>query len=180
MTPFALRRTAAAGLLAIATAGAMLGVASAQQTPTAPSVEQVAQQQPQPPQPPDGPGRPPGPPRLTDEQRQEMEQRRKEAETRYVEALAKNLNMDSATVRAALEQTQKDMQAHRIEEIKQAVKDGKLTQEQADQIIERIQNAPPGLLFGPGPGFPPGPPPPGGPGGPRGPRPPGGGPGTNP
>jgi hypothetical protein len=191
MTPFSLRRTAAAGLLAIATAGAMFGVASAQQAPISPSVdapviadgradaERFAQQQPPPP--PNGPGRPDGPggpgqrPQLTDEQRQELEQRRQEAEKRYIEALAKNLNLDPATVKAALEQTHKDMQAARIEEIKQAVKDGKLTQEQADQIIQRIQQGPPGPMMGPGPGFPP--PPPGGPRGPGGPpggpRPPG-------
>ena len=114
---------------------------------------------------------------MTDEKRQQMEQRHQEAEKRYIEALAKNLNMDPATVKAALEQTQKDMQAARIAEIKQAVTDGKLTQEQADQIIQRIQNAPPGMFMGPGPGFPP-PGGPGGPGGPRGPRPPGGGGGS--
>ncbi len=188
MTPISLRRTAAAGLVAIATAGATLGVASAQQAPISPSADvpavavdqdgagRLAQQPPPPPGRPGHPGGPGGPgerPPLTDEQRQEMEQRRQEAERRYVEALAKNLNLDPSTVKAALEQTHKDMQAARVEEVKKAVADGKLTQEQADQIIQRIQQGPPGPLMGPGPGFPP--PPPGGPRGPGGPSGPGAG-----
>jgi hypothetical protein len=157
MTPFSFRRTAAAGLLAVATAGATLGVASAQQAPIFPSgVEQVAQQ------PAEKPGRPGNPgerPQLTDEQRQQMQQRHEQAQQRFVEALAKNLNLDPSTVKAALEQTHKDMQALRIDEINQAVTDGRLTREQADQMIQRMQQGP-----GPmGPGFGPG-----GPGGPRG------------
>jgi hypothetical protein len=164
MTPRSLKRTAAAGLLAIATAGATLGMASAQ-APSFTAAEHVAQQ------PAEKPGRPPGGPgerpQLTDEQRQQMEQRRQEMEQQYIDALAKNLNMDPATVKAALEQTQRDMQAARINEINQAVTDGKLTREQADAIIQRIQQGPPGPLMGP----PMGPPPgagfgPGGPGGP--------------
>jgi anti-sigma28 factor (negative regulator of flagellin synthesis) len=184
MTPFSLRRTAAAGLLAIATVGATLGIASAQQAPLspadgAPSVGvdhggggRFAQT---PSSPPNGPGRPGGPgerPQLTDEQRQQMEQHRAEMEQKYVDALAKNLNLDSSTVKAALEQTRKDMQAARVNEIKQAVTDGKLTQEQADQIIQRMQQGGPGgpgMGFG-GPGMGPGGPGmgPGGPDGPRG------------
>ena len=174
MTPCSLRRTAAAGLLAIATVGATLGIASAQQAPISPTDGAPASgferhgggrfaQTPS--TPPNGPGRPDGRgerPQLTDEQRQQMEQRRAEMEQKYVDALAKNLNLDAATVKAALEQTQKDMQAARIDEIKQAVTDGKLTQEQADQIIQRMQQGGPGM--GPGMGF-------GGPGmGPGGPR----------
>ena len=162
MTPFSLRRSAAAGLLAIVTVGATLSVASAQQAPTFPSTERVAQQ------PAEKPGRPPGPPgerpQLTEEQRQQMEQRREEAQQRFIDALAKNLNMDSATVKAALEQTHKDMQAARINEINQAVTDGMLTREQADQMIQRIQQGPPmGPPMGPGfgPGGPGGPPAPG-------------------
>ena len=162
------KRTAAAGLLALATVGATLGIASAQQAPTTDQVG-VVQQQPGP----DQPGRPGRGgdgdgqgqrPQLTDEQRQQFEQRRAEAEQRYVDLLAKNLNLDSATVKAALEQTQKDLQAARITEIQQAVTDGKLTQEQADQMIQRIQSGGPG--GGPG-GM-------GGPGGPGGGRGPGG------
>ena len=102
------------------------------------------------------------------------------AQQRYIEALAKNLGLDPSTVKAALEQTQKDMRAARISEIKQAVTDGKLTQEQADQIIQRMQSGPggpgmgPGFGFGPGMGGPGGPGWPGGPGGGRGPGAPGG------
>jgi parvulin-like peptidyl-prolyl isomerase len=195
MTPFTFRRTAAAGLLAIATVGATLGVASAQQASSsgpdiAPVVadgpagaEQVAQMPP----PPGQPGRPGRGgdgngerPQLTDEQRQEMQQRRAEAEQRYVDLLAKNLNLDPATVKAALDQTQKDLQAARVSEIQQAVTDGKLTQDQANQIIQRIEQGPGGFGFGGpgGPGFGPGGPGgpgggprfgPGGPGGPGGP-----------
>jgi anti-sigma28 factor (negative regulator of flagellin synthesis) len=180
MTPFSLRRTAAAGLLAVATVGATLGIASAQQAPTAPTdgapavgFERGAGRFAQTPStPPNSPGRPDGRgerPQLTDEQRQQMEQRRAEMEQKYIDALAKNLNLDSATVKAALEQTRQDMQAARVDEIKQAVTDGKLTQEQADQIIQRMQQGGPGgpgMGFG-GPGMGPGGP--GmGPGGPRG------------
>jgi hypothetical protein len=159
MTPSTLRRTAAAGLLALATVGATLGVASAQQATTPPgaATERVAQDQ----QPPNQPGRPGrgGPdgqrPQITDEQRQQMEQRRAQAEQQYIDLLAKNLNMDSATVRSALEQTQKDLRAQRITEIQQAVTDGRLTQEQADQMIQRLQQAPlplMGPMGGPGMG----------------------------
>jgi hypothetical protein len=187
MTPFSLRRTAAAGLLVVAIAGSTLGVASAQQAPgSGPDIapvavngpdgaEQVAQMPP-----PDGqtgrPGRGEGDgngqrPQLTDEQRQEMQQRREQAEQQYIDLLAKNLNLAPATVKAALDQTQKDLQASRITEIQQAVTDGKLTQEQADQMIQRMQQGG-GMMMGPGgpgggPGFGPGGP--GGPGG--GPRP---------
>jgi anti-sigma28 factor (negative regulator of flagellin synthesis) len=179
------KRTAAAGLLALATVGATLGIASAQQAPATDQVG-VIRQQPGP----DQPGRPGRGgdgdgqgqrPQLTDEQRQQFEQRRAEAEQRYVDMLAKNLNLDSATVKAALEQTQKDLQAQRIADIRQAVTDGKLTQDQADQIIQRIEQGPGGPMMGPGgPGFgPDGPGRPGfGPGGPGfGPGGPGGGPG---
>jgi anti-sigma28 factor (negative regulator of flagellin synthesis) len=166
MTRFPFRRTAAAGLLALTTVGATLGVASAQQAPAwSPafsagpgSPEQVAQQ-PRPGQPGrpgrggDGDGQRP---QLTDEQRQQFEQRRQEAEQHYVDLLAKNLNLDSATVQAALEQTQNDLQAERVNDIKQAVTDGKISQDQADQMIQRIQQGG-GPGFG-GPGF-------GGPGG---------------
>jgi hypothetical protein len=161
------KRTAAAGLLAITTVGATLGVASAQQAPASVSAfatspggqEQVAQQPGQPGQP-GRPGRGEGDgqgqrPRLTDEQRQEMEQRRQEAEQKYIDALAKNLGLDPSVVKAALEQTQQDMQADRINEIKQAVTDGKLTQDQADQMIQRLQQGG-GPMMGPGfggPGF---------------------------
>ena len=183
MTRFSMKRTAAAGLIALATVGATLGVASAQTAPVTTGVERLAQQ------PAEKPGRPGNPgerPQLTDEQRQQMEQHRAAMEQQYIDALAKNLNLDPATVKAALEQTHKDMQAARITEIQQAVADGKLTQEQADQMIQRMQQGPggPGMGMGPGgpgmgfggPGMGPGGPEgQGGPGmGPRGPR---GGPG---
>jgi len=164
------KRTAAAGLLALTAVGATLGVASAQQAPASVSAfatspggqEQVTQFPGQPGQP-GRPGRGEGDgqgqrPQLTDEQRQEMEQRRQEAEQKYIDSLAKNLGLDPSVVKAALEQTQKDMQADRINEINQAVTDGKLSQDQANQMIQRLQQGG-GPMMGPGmggPGFGPG------------------------
>ncbi len=189
MTPFSLRRTAVAGVLALTTVGSTLGIAAAQQAPTfdaGPDGAGLVAQQPQPPERPQPPQRP----QPTEEQRQQAEQRRQEAEQRYVSLLAKHLSLDESTVKSALEQTQKDLQAARITEIQQAVSEGKLTQEQADEIIQRIQSGPPGPMMGPmgpgfGPGFGPGGPGfgPGGPGGgQRGPGGPGGpgGQGTQP
>lgn len=114
-------------------------------------------------QPAQRPGRGDGPgtgerPQLTDEQRQQFEQRRQEAEQRFVDALARNLGIAPETVKAALAQTHQDLQAQRISEIQQAVTDGRLTQAQADQIIQRIKDGaggPGGPRMG-GPGFGPG------------------------
>ncbi len=120
-----------AGLLAHATVGDTLGVASARTTtvPTTASTEIVAQQgQP----PPVRPGRGEGQgerPQLTDDQRQEMQHQREAAEQQYIDSLAKNLGVSSDTLKSALEQTRKDMQAQRVTEIQQPVADGKLTQE---------------------------------------------------
>jgi hypothetical protein len=157
MTRFSLKRTAAAGLLALATVGGTLGVASAQTAavPTTTGPEIVAQQEQQPPQ---RPGRGAGQgerPQLTDEQRQQMQQQRAAAEQKYIDALAKNLGVSSDTLKSAMDQTRQDMQAERITQIQQAVTDGKLTQEQADQMIQRMQEGP-GRPGGPGfggPGF---------------------------
>jgi anti-sigma28 factor (negative regulator of flagellin synthesis) len=112
-----------------------------------------------------------------------MEQHRAAAEQRYIDLLAKNLNLDASTVKAGLEQTQKDLRADRVNEIKQAVTDGKLSQEQADQIIQRMEQGPFPMMgpMGGGPGFVMGGPggPMGGPGfGPGGPGMPGTGTGT--
>jgi Spy/CpxP family protein refolding chaperone len=168
MTRFSFKRTAVAGALALTTIGATLGVAGAQALPAGTTDYAVQQQQPGGPGQPGRPGRGEGNgeqrPQLTEEQRQQFEQQREAAQQRYIDALAKNLGLDSSTVKAALEQTQKDMQAARISEIQQAVADGKLTQEQADAMIQRIQQGGPG---GPGFGM-------GGPGGPEGGRGPGG------
>jgi len=174
-----LKRSAAAMAVAVSILGASVGVAAAQQgTPpdqagwTGPAGQNQVGQMPQP-----GPGQRPGQgdqngerQQPTQEQIQQMQQQRDAMQQQFVDALAKNLNLDSATVKAALEQTQKDMQAARITEIQQAVQDGKLTQDQANQIIQRIQNGPQG--GGPGFGGPgmggPGMGGPGGPGGPNG------------
>jgi hypothetical protein len=164
MAQFSLKRTAAAGLLALATVGGTLGVASAQTATTQPSAGTEVVAQAQQPQPPQRPGRGEGNserPQLTDEQRQQMQQQRAQAEQKYIDALAKNLGVSSETVKSALEQTQKDMQAQRVTEIQQAVTDGKLTQEQADQMIQRMQEGRggpgmggPGGMHGPGMGGP--------------------------
>jgi hypothetical protein len=161
----ALRRTAAAGLLAITAISTTLGVASAQQAPSAglafagsPVGQEQVAQMPQSP----GPGRGGrgddggNRPQLTDEQRQQMEQQRQAAEQTYIDDLAKNLGLDPATVKAALEQTQQDLQADRINEIKQAVTDGKMSQDQADQIIQRLQQGAGSLMLPMGPGMMPG------------------------
>ena len=135
--------------------------------PTTASTEIVAQQgQP----PPARPGRGEGQgerPQLTDAQRQEMQQQREAAEQQYIDSLAKNLGVSSDMLKSALEQTRKDMQAQRVTEIQQAVADGKLTQEQADQKIQRMQEGPGGPGGMGGPGFGPGGMR-GGPGGPNG------------
>jgi hypothetical protein len=186
MKRISLRQTAVAGVLALTTIGGTLGVVSAQALPTsatgAPTHLQQGNGQPGQP---GRPGRGEGNgerPQMTDEQRQQMEQQRADAQQKYIDALAKNLGIDSGTVRSALEQTQKDMQAQRVTEVQQAVTDGKLTQEQADQMIQRMQQGGPGMggpmmggpgMGGPGMGGPGGPdggrgPGMGGPGGPRG------------
>jgi len=179
-----------AALVAAGLVGATVGVVAAQQAqpgdqghrPIVSQVQDPGQLQPPPPpgsRPgrggPDGQGDQNGQrPQPTAEQQQEMQQRREQMEQEYINLLAKNLNLDPSTVKAALDQTRQDMQAARITEIQQAVQDGKLTQDQADQMIQRIQNGPAGGPFGFGPGGPgrPGGPPPdgqGGPGGPNGP-----------
>lgn len=173
MTRFSFKRTAAAGLLALAIVGGTLGVVSAQ---AATGTEFVAQQAPtaSPVPKPERPARGERP-QLTDEQRQQMQQQHEQAHQKYIDTLAKNLGVSSDTVKAAFEQTHKDMQAQRVTEIQQAVTDGKLTQEQADQMIQRMQAGPgghggPGGMRGPGMGghgM-------GGPGGMRGPGGPGG------
>jgi hypothetical protein len=154
-----IKRSAAALAVAASILGASVGVAAAQQAPTdqagwtAPADQQTVGQIPGQP----GPGQRPGRggdgegqrQQPTQEQIQQFQQQREQMEQQYIDALAKNLNMDPATVKAALDQTQKDMQAARITDIQQAVTDGKLTQDQADQIIQRIQNGPQGG----GPGF---------------------------
>ncbi|MGB9904963.1 MAG: hypothetical protein ACPLQO_09925 [Desulfotomaculales bacterium] len=45
------------------------------------------------------------------------------------------------------EQLQEKMKELKIQQIQQAVKDGKLTQEKADQLIQKIQNAPAKMMF---------------------------------
>jgi hypothetical protein len=89
--------------------------------------------------------------------RADQEQRRAERRTALAEALAKELGVDQAKVEAALEKVETDLaeqaRTERQERLKteldQAVKDGKLTQEQADAIGKAAEE---GLLPGGGHG----------------------------
>ena len=85
----------------------------------------------------------------------------------FVKAIAEELDKSTDEVKKALEDIRKD----RLNaELAEAVKEGKLTQKQADQIKKRAEKGPMRMRFhgrgGPGFGGPGGPPPPGG--GPRG------------
>jgi len=96
-------------------------------------------------------------------ERADKEQRRTERRAALAEALAKELGIDQDKVEAALEKVETDLAAQakteRQERLKteldQAVKDGKLTREQADAILKAAEE---GVLPGGGRGH-------GGPGG---------------
>jgi hypothetical protein len=111
-----------------------------------------------------GPGdRPHGTP--TAEQKAKFEQRKAEHKARheaFLSSVASKLGVTSDALKNAFKQA-------RIDQINQAVKDGKLTQERATEIINRINSG----EFGPG-GGPGGRKGHGGPGGQRGPGGPGG------
>src|SRR4051794_24555433 len=128
MNRTSLKRGAAAVAVAVSILGASVGVAAAQQnTPpdqagwTAPTgQQQIAQTPGQPGQRPGRGGDQNGErPQPSQEQIQQMQQQRDAMQQQFIDALAKNLNLDSATVKAALDQTQKDMQAARVTEIQQ-------------------------------------------------------------
>jgi hypothetical protein len=67
---------------------------------------------------------------------EQIQQRQQE----FTTALAKHLNMSPDAVQQALDQTRADLKNARIAAVQQAVKDGKLTQDQANQIVQRIQS----------------------------------------
>jgi hypothetical protein len=134
--------------------------------------------------------------KVLDDQQQKLEQQMKSGnppsqaerpgggEDPLVSALADGLGKSKSEIQDALDAAQKaEFESHKkemLQQLDQAVSDGKLTQDQADNIRKQIENGPPS--GGPGPGGPGGPPPiglavpgPGGPGGgPGGPGGPGG------
>lgn len=67
-------------------------------------------------------------------------------------ALAAALNVTVEELEAAQEQLQSERQAEAIARIEEAVADGDITREQADEMIERIESGE-GLFFGDGRGF---------------------------
>ena len=123
------------------------GVASVRQTPPNPA-----------PKPGQGPGRGQ---QLTPEQRQQMQQQRQQAQQQYLNRVAANLGVSPQALQDALKKT-------RIEQINQAVSEGKLSQDQANQMIQRINSGQGPMGFGPPGGRPGHGPKPGGPGGPGG------------
>ncbi|MFN8524125.1 MAG: S49 family peptidase [Chloroflexota bacterium] len=93
---------------------------------------------------------------MTPEQRQQLQQQAQQMHQQFLARVAANLNVTPTQLQDAFKKA-------RIDQINDAVKAGKLTQEQADKIIARINS---GQGFGPGgPGGPGGPHPMGKPGG---------------
>jgi hypothetical protein len=71
--------------------------------------------------------------------------RRAEAEQRFAEKLADELGIDADRVAEALQAVRDQMQEERLAELEQrladAVQEGRLTQEQADALLERAREA---------------------------------------
>jgi hypothetical protein len=97
------------------------------------------------------------------EQGTDRQQQRADRQAEFAEALAKELGVSTDKVTAALEkirqqhqgdrparpftENQQDRQAQLKERLDQAVKDGKLTQEQADAVLKAVEA---GVFPGPG------------------------------
>ena len=134
------KNTIAAAGASLALVAAMVGgslstaTASAWAASTAPGLEQVRQASPEPkPQP--KPGRGDQGPRGNNQQRQQMQEA-------YLNALAARLGLSVDQLKEAQKQA-------RIDLVNKAVADGKLTQEQANRMIQAIQS---GQRPGPGAG----------------------------
>ena len=148
---------ALAGALVIGGLSGPLAPVFAAQGDAGASIASVRQTPPNPaPKPGQGPGR--GQP-MTPEQRQQLQQQRQQAQQWYLDRVAANLGVSPQQLQDALQKT-------RIEQISQAVSEGKLSQDQANQLIQRINSGQAPLGFGPPGGGPGHGPKPGGPGGP--------------
>jgi len=142
-----------AGVLVLLLAGLTVGVGNAQapassdqalvldhQAGQAHQLPSLPGNLPAPSGPPEGPDG--GPPVMSPEQQQALGQQMTQDREQYVNFLAKNLNVDPALVKAALEQTETDMKAARIAAVQQDVQNGRLTQDQANVMIQVIQAGP--------------------------------------
>ena len=113
------------------------GIESVRQTPPNPAPKPA-------PKPGQGPGRGQ---QLTPEQRQQMQQQRQQAQQEYLNRVAANLGVSPQQLQDALKKT-------RVEQINQAVSEGKLSQDQANQMIQRINSGQGPIGFGPNVGGP--------------------------
>lgn len=74
----------------------------------------------------------------------------------FVSKVAQKLGLDEETVAAAMDEARDEMRLEALEErLREAVEEGTLTQEEADQILQWEQSRPDALdkLGGSGPGF---------------------------
>ena len=90
------------------------------------------------------PGTRPGRP-MDPDQRQQFEQQRQQQQQAFINSVASHLGVTPDALTAAMKQA-------RIDQINEAVKDGKLDQNRANQIIQAIQSGQ--GFMGPGPGGP--------------------------
>lgn len=77
----------------------------------------------------------------------------------FVSKVAEKLGLDEETVAAAMDEARDEMRLEAMEErLQQAVEEGAITQDEADQILQWEQSRPDALdkLGGPGPDFGPG------------------------
>lgn len=89
------------------------------------------------------------------DQGSDRQQQRADRQQEFAESLAKELGVPTDKVTAALEKLREQRQADRTEDrqaklkerLDQAVKDGKLTQEQADAVLKAVEA---GVFPGPG------------------------------
>ena len=131
---------------AVATGGFAQAPTAAQAAQLDPAgFEQLMQVTPQPsPSPSPKPGGRQGPDhgrqQLTPEQQQQRRQQMQQRREQYLNRLATNLGVDRSRLEEVFRQTKIDM-------VNQAVQEGRLTREQADQMIQRINS---GQQPGPG------------------------------